>query len=902
MIRGQERLAKYTPMIQQYLSIKAQYPDAFLFFRLGDFYELFFDDAKKAAKELEITLTGRDGGGSERIPMCGVPFHSATSYIEKLIDRGYKVAICEQVENPATAKGVVKREVLRVITPGTIIEENMLHEQENNFLVVVSQAGSSYGLVATDLSTGESHLTEISQSSDFLFDEISTYAPKEVVVDQQCMQRGEFVQSLKTKIKAVVTPFASECWDEKQLMEQFPDYAKVCTTPVKKQVVALLYGYLQQTQKRSLSHISRLHAYDANQFMMLDDVARRNMELTANLKDGKKQGSLLWLLDRTVTAMGGRHLKKWLDKPLLSIPEIQQRQEAIAAFLDDLLLLEEISDDLKQVYDLERLAARVAYGNANARDLNALRRSLEVVPQLKEKLQQVLCSPLQQIGEKLDSCEDVAELIAKAIVEDPPVGIKEGGMIRAGYHVELDELREIQKNGKQWLAQLEQQEREATGIKSLKIGYNRVFGYYIEVTKANLRYLPEGKYIRKQTLTNSERFITTELKEKEQLILHSAEKSVELEYELFVKIREQVAAEVGRLQVLAEWLATLDVLHALAKVAHDHQYVRPRLHNGDSFVIEAGRHPVVEAVMEEGEFVANDLHFERDSRQILLITGPNMAGKSTYMRQVALISILAQIGSFVPAKQAELSIVDRIFTRIGAADDLVGGRSTFMVEMAETCQALKEATPNSLILLDEVGRGTSTYDGMALAHAIVEYIHDHVQAKTLFSTHYHELTQLEEKLERVVNVHAECVEKEGRVVFLHRIIPGGADRSYGIHVAELAGLPQPIIERAKVILQELESGQAEVALSSAEAGPNPSEPFDPMVQQSLFPDDEQLTLFDYLSPKKTEEPPAVAEPKVSQKERELVKEICEWDVMNQTPFETMQWVLALQKKARNLKI
>jgi DNA mismatch repair protein MutS len=796
------------------------------------------------------------------------------------------VAICEQVEDPSVAKGVVKREVVRVITPGTIIEENMLVEQENNFLLVITETEGSYALVASDLSTGECHLTEINHSLDFLLDEISTYAPKEVVLDQHLFHQQQLVQSLKMRIKAVVTPFSLENLDEEVLQQQFSRYTQICTTQVRKQGLALLYAYLKQTQKRSLGHLHRLQYYDAKQFMMLDDVARRNLELTLTLGEGKKRGSLLWMLDRTATAMGSRLLKKWLDKPLLSIPEIQQRQDIVAAFLEDFLFLEEMHDLLKQVYDLERLATRIAYGSANARDFNAVKRSLQVIPSLKELLKSSSCQHLQKIEKWLDDCHDICELIGQAIVDEPPITTKEGGIIREGFHQKLDEIREIQKNGKNWIAQLEQKERAATGIKSLKIGYNRVFGYYIEVTKSNLRNIPEGRYIRKQTLANAERFITPELKEKEQLILNASEKSVELEYDLFVQVRNHISREVQRIQSVAEWVASLDVLHAFAKVAKTYRYVRPIVHQQDHLLIEAGRHPVVEAVSEESSFVANDVKLNAQDRQILLITGPNMAGKSTYMRQVALITILAQIGSFVPADHAEIALVDRIFTRIGAADDLVGGRSTFMVEMVETCHALKEATPRSLILLDEVGRGTSTYDGMALAHAIVEYIHHHVQAKTLFSTHYHELTRLEEELTRVFNVHAECREEDGKVVFLHRIVPGGADRSYGIHVAELAGLPKEVTHRAREILQELESGQAEVAATSLAASSTT------LLQK---PEGTQLTLFDYLSQdevKKIEENPK------SSAEQEVLEAIRSCDLMNQTPLDTMQFLLKLQQKLK----
>ncbi len=873
---GRDRLAQYTPMMQQYLSIKAQYPDAFLFFRLGDFYEMFFEDAEKAAEELEITLTSRDGG-KERVPMCGVPYHSAHTYIEKLIEKGYKVAICEQVENPAAAKGVVKREVVRVITPGTIMEENMLVDQENNFLVALAGSSSSIALAAADLSTGECHVTELFGSVDFVLDEITSYQPKEVVIDEVLTKDKAFMDRLHARIKAVITPHGPHRTEEEMgqsLADQFPDFAQTCTTSLLKRVLGTLFSYLEETQKRSLRHLQRLRRYDARQYMMLDDAARRNLELTVTLSEGKKRGSLLWLLDRTATSMGSRLLKKWLDKPLLNIEAIKERQEVVRAFLQDYLLLDDVKDLLKQVYDLERLAARISFGSANARDLNSLKRSLQVIPQLKERLVLTSCPRLVELGERMDACPDVSELINRAIVEEPPVSVKEGGIIRDGYDPKLDEYRAVQKDGKSWITELEQKERKATGIKSLKVGYNRVFGYYIEVTKANLHLLPEGRYQRKQTLANAERFITPELKEREQLILTAAEKSVDLEYELFTGVRTRVSAEVGRLQSLAELVAELDVLHAFALVAREHNYVCPAIHNGDRLVIEAGRHPVVEAVTGEASFIANDAVLDGKKRQILLITGPNMAGKSTYMRQVALITVLGQIGSFVPAKKAEISIVDRIFTRIGAADDLIGGRSTFMVEMTETCHALKEATPRSLILLDEVGRGTSTYDGMALAQAIVEYIHDHIGAKTLFSTHYHELTELEDQLARLVNIHAQCIEKNGKVVFLHRMVPGGADRSYGIHVAELAGLPYPVIKRARALLSELEGREQPSTVSVS---------------------DGQLSLFDWNP---GQEQKTANQSGISEEEKEVLEEIRSFDLMNKTPFETMQFLFELKQKLK----
>jgi DNA mismatch repair protein MutS len=890
-------MSQYTPMMQQYLSIKAQYPDAFLFFRLGDFYEMFFSDAEKAAEELEITLTSRDGG-KERIPMCGVPYHSAHTYVEKLIEKGYKVAICEQVENPAAAKGVVKREVVRVITPGTIIEENMLVEQENNFLLALAGFGGTMALAAADLSTGECHVTELAGSLDWIIDEAASYEPKEVLLDEGLHGNDAFREALSGRCKCLVNPLTLEKLVEQELAEELPEqfanFHEVCTSEPLRRVLTMLFAYLKQTQKRTLGHLRRLRRYDAKQYMMLDEAARRNLELTRTLGEGKKRGSLLWLLDQTATAMGSRLLRKWLDKPLLNVSDIKRRQDTVAAFLSDFILLDEAREMLKQVYDLERLAARISFGSANARDLTNVKRSLSVIPHLRERLMRAGHDELAALGEQMDECQALRELIDHAIVDEPPVSVKEGGIMREGYHAELDQLRAIQKDGKSWIAQLEQQEREATGIKSLKIGYNRVFGYYIEVTKSNLQHVPE-RYQRKQTLANAERFVTPELKEREQLILNAAEKSVEMEYELFTEVRNQVAQEVTRLQHLAEKVAEIDVLQAFAIIAQKYRYVRPEVHQADRLHIKQGRHPVVEAATNVDDFVANDVTLDGDKRQILLITGPNMAGKSTYMRQVALITLMSQIGSYVPAEYAKVSIVDRIFTRIGAADDLIGGRSTFMVEMAETCHALREATSRSLILLDEVGRGTSTYDGMALAHAIVEYIHDHIGAKTLFSTHYHELTELERQLARLVNVHAQCIEKDGKVVFLHRIVPGGADKSYGIHVAELAGLPQPVIHRAKEILGELEG--------RFHASPEPAEP---------KPDDSaQLSLFDYVakttSPAKDEATNHVAETVtpgnsatttalLSDKEQEIIEALRQWDLMMKTPFECMQFLYELKQK------
>lgn len=850
-------------MMQQYLSIKAEYPDAFLFFRLGDFYEMFFDDARLAAKELEITLTSRDTG-KERTPMCGVPYHSAEMYIGRLIEKGYRVAICEQVEDPASAKGVVKREVVRVITPGTVVEEKMLTDQENNFLAAVTRRHGQFAVAASDLSTGEFYVTAISGDPQAVIDELAAYQPKEVVLDTE-LAEDAFKEELKLRLRTLITTPALPPQGEREraLTEHFPDSRSVLTTPVLEEVAGLLLGYLQTTQKRALSHMNRIQRYDANRFMVLDASARQTLELTRSLREGKKAGSLLGLLDQTATAMGSRLLKKWLDKPLLDVHKIEERQQVVQALMEEWILQDEIRDKLKEVYDLERLSARIAYGSANGRDLLALQRSLKAIPGLKQELIQTGNPALKQIAEEMDPLTELADRIEQSIAEEAPVTIREGNLIRDGYDEELDRLRMAKREGKDWIARLQQQEREKTGIKSLKIGFNKVFGYYIEVTKPNLRYLPEGRYQRKQTLANAERFVTPELKERERLILEAEERSVELEYQLFLQIRDRIAQEIPAIQHLADQVARLDVLHSFALVSGKYRYVRPEIKGDDRLRIEGGRHPVVEAAMGEGEFVANDSDMDGEHRQVLLITGPNMAGKSTYMRQVALITVMAQVGCFVPAKRAEIGIVDRIFTRIGAADDLVGGRSTFMVEMDETRLALAQATSRSLILLDEVGRGTSTYDGMALAQAIVEHIHHHVGAKTLFSTHYHELTRLEKELDRVLNLHARCVERDGKVVFLHRMEPGGADRSYGIHVAQLSGMPREVIQRAQGLLETLE-GQAETAGAH------------------------QLDLFSFGS----EQP---ADPV----EQEALRALREWDLMNRTPLETVQFLFEWQQKLKS---
>ncbi len=814
-------------MMKQYFSIKADYPDAFLFYRLGDFYELFFEDAQIVAKELELTLTSKNGKQAEHpIPMCGVPHHSAAIYIEQLIEKGFNVAICEQTEDPKATKGLVKREVIQVITPGTYMAS--LSEKENRYLVAISDVAGRFGIARGDVTTGESWLTTLS-SEEAVLREIEGLLPNEVIVEDERL--ADLLRQtgipLSIQVDKRNSPLAQGAKDEAQ-----------------RSAFELLFAYLTKTQKRSLDHLQPAVAYEVEQHMQLDANTARNLELFRSARSGERKGSLLSLLDETTTAMGGRLLKRWLEQPLYTEQGIRERQDAVENLVDDFMLRDQLQEELKRVYDIERLVAKVGYGTANARDLVQLRDTLERMPSVRSLLQTVKADRLHQIEQNLDSFETLSEQLRAALVDSTPISTKEGGMIRHGYSDELDELLEAKANGKSWIANLEQQERIATGIKSLKVGYNRVFGYYLEVTKANAKLLEEGRYERKQTLTNAERYITPELKEKEALILGAEEKSCTLEYDLFVALREEVKTYTKPLQQLAHSLSELDVLLALAVVAEKREYVRPV--TTSHVQIERGRHPVIETVLPRGEYVANDLSLD-DTRQMLLITGPNMSGKSTYMRQFALIAILHQIGSFVPAEAAELPLFDRIFTRIGAADDLVSGQSTFMVEMTETQQAVTEATSNSLILLDEIGRGTSTYDGMALAQAIVEYIASSIGAKTLFSTHYHELTVLEDSIPSLENVHVRAIERDGRVVFLHEVHPGRADKSYGIHVAELAELPNSLIDRARTILSELESEATKPALNEQSAPPQVEE----VSQLSLFESNdavrEQLLKLDLLA-------------------------------------------------------
>ncbi|MBQ9298357.1 MAG: DNA mismatch repair protein MutS [Clostridia bacterium] len=805
-----------SPMMKHYLETKNKYRDCFLFYRLGDFYEMFFDDAILASKELEITLTGKDCGLPERAPMCGIPFHAAETYTAKLIEKGYKVAICEQLEDPAKCKGIVKRDVIRVITPGTVIESNMLNEKENNYIMSIYQKGLYYGISVCDMTTGDFYASDIKETNNFqiLLDEIARYNPAEIITNDLFFGMQQEIAEIKERFEVYISRVDNELFseDSSELMKLFTFTDNFGNSIDKLEEKNLLIGsvnalleYLNNTQKVKLEHINTIKIYDINKYMALDINARRHLELTEKMRDKTKKGTLLWVLDRTSTSMGGRQLKRWISNPLLSVERINDRLHAVQELKDNLMLRDDIKEALKKVYDIERLIGKIAFGNANARDLISLKTSLSQLPEIKQILAQVSSGLLKALYDELDELEDVTKLIEISIVDEPPITITDGGIIKLGYNSDVDMYRKSTTEGKTWLVELEAKEKQETGIKNLKVSYNKVFGYYIEVTKSNLNLVPD-RYIRKQTLTNGERYITEELKELEQQILGAQDKVVDLEYNLFIEIRQKISKQIERIQQTANVISTLDVLVSFAEVASDLNYIMPIMDENGEIDIKDGRHPVIEKMLPKGEFVANDTYLNKDSDRFSIITGPNMAGKSTYMRQVALICIMAQIGSFVPASYAKIGIVDKVFTRVGASDDLSMGQSTFMVEMNEVATILKNATCNSLVVLDEIGRGTSTYDGLAIAWAVVEYMADKekVGCKTLFATHYHELTELEEKLEGVKNYSVAVKEKGEDVIFLRKIIPGGTDESYGIHVAKLAGVPRPITKRANEILRTLE--------------------------------------------------------------------------------------------------
>lgn len=849
-----------TPMMQQYLKIKEDHIDAFLFFRLGDFYELFHDDAIKAAAILEITLTSR----KDNIPMCGVPHHSAQGYIETLISKGYKVAICEQVEDPKHAKGVVKREVVRLVTPGTLIEGKAMQTKSNYFIASADLlASNEVAFAYLDVSTGDGFTTILSGDEKEVVQELLSIQAKELIVSEQMYV---LINDLSTIHDFTVSIEKEELTDE-AIQKYIPNHPKQTHQTVKR-----LLQYIQKTQKQSLLHIQPFTFQQRESFLAMDYHSKRNLELISSIRSGDQKGTLLWLLDETVTAMGGRKLKQWIHQPLANKQSIEARQEIVTSFLNDFMLREEIKEAFKEVYDLERLVGRIGFGSAGGRDLAQLRQSLSKVPIIKQLLSESEDMVLQKLGAALEDCEVIWRKLQEAISENPPIAVKDGGVINNGYHERLDQLRDASVNGKKWIAALEQREREITGAKNLKIGYNRIFGYYIELTKSYIHLADESRYVRKQTLANAERYITDELKEKESLILSAEDESLVLEYELFTQVREEIKTYIPLVQKLAKQISELDVFISFAQVAEDHRLTKPVFHDSNAMIINEGRHPVVEKMMNNQLYVPNDCVLTEETN-MLLITGPNMSGKSTFMRQIAITTVMAQIGCYVPAESAKLPIVDKIFTRIGAADDLAGGQSTFMIEMMESQHAIMNATNKSLLLFDEIGRGTSTYDGMSLAQAMMEYIHENIGANTLFSTHYHELTELEESLSKLRNVHVSATEKDGKVVFLHKLKDGPADKSYGIHVAELAQLPEQIISRAREILATFEDQE-----EKGESAVNVSQ-----TQLSFF--DEQ--------PKIRKELVTIPENKATDK---IMKKLKKVNISGTTPLEALQLLYELQKE------
>ena len=868
-------MAGVTPMMQQYLNMKAKYKDCILFFRLGDFYEMFFDDAKLVSHELELTLTGKDCGLEERAPMCGIPYHAANTYVEKLIEKGYKVAICEQMEDPALAKGLVKRDVIRIITPGTVNDPAMLDERANNFLLSVYFSGDKAGMAFVDVSTGEFFVYQVDHAEQTLADEVARISPIEIIAsdlvklhachvreDVAASEQSAAAYQYQNAAEALCRHFALQTIASLGLTEDYRLGA--CAA-------GALMRYLSDTQKNALEHITGLRIYQGSKTMLLDRNTRRNLELTESLRGRVKKGSLLWLMDKTSTAMGGRLLRSWIEQPLLSRDAINRRLDAVAEFAGQHVLTMTLAEELQGVYDVERLLSKVAYKNMNARDCLALCASLQKVPGIRGLLEKSESQAVRDIRDQLDPLEDMTALLARAIHPDAPIVITEGGIIANGYSPILDEYRAAATNGKQWILELEQKEREATGIKNLRIQYNKVFGYYIEVTRSYYELVPM-RYTRKQTLANCERYMTPELKEMEQKIVGAQEQSVRLELQLFNEIRDQIAAQISRIQRTATALKTLDALLSLARVAVSNHYVRPEITEDGSLDIVDGRHPVVEQTMQDGGFVPNDTHMNQDDQRMLIITGPNMAGKSTYMRQVALITLMAHIGSFVPAKEARIPIVDRIFTRVGASDDLASGQSTFMVEMSETAYILRNATARSLIILDEIGRGTSTFDGLSIAWAVVEYLCDKakVGAKTLFATHYHELSELEGHIDGVENYCISVKEHGEDVIFLRKIVRGGADKSFGIHVARLAGVPHPVLVRAHEIQARLEVSD----INQNTIGQN-------ILGEETKRANEQVDMFDYAK-------------------TELINELQSIDVMALTPMDAINKLFLLREKARKL--
>jgi len=884
-------MTKLTPMMEQYFEIKNDYKDCILFYRLGDFYEMFFDDALTASKELEITLTGKNCGQEERAPMCGIPFHSAENYILRLITKGYKVALCEQVSDPKQSKGLVKREVVKVITPGTILNTEKIEQNKNNYIMCMDCKKGKIGISVVDITTGEFLTTEFNDKSKIM-DEIAKYSPVELIY-------SEYFEEEIENIKARFNTFSNKCaewnFDYEVCYNKLCDHFKVISLDghglneyfAGITAAGALLNYLYETQKRDLNHISKIKPYLINDFMMLDISSRRNLELIETLREKNRQGSLLWVLDKTKTAMGGRMLRKWLEQPLLNKTEINKRLNGVEEFLNAIIVREELKELFNGIYDIERLIGKISYGNANARDLIALKNSITLLPDIKNILANCSAIYQKEIYEDFDTLEDISKLIEESINEEPPITLREGKLIKIGYDKEVDKLREASINGKTWIAELEQKEKEITGIKNLKIKYNKVFGYYLEITNSQLNLAPE-RYIRKQTLSNCERYIIPELKEIEETIIGAEEKLIVIENEIFIQVRNSIAKNVLRVQKVASHIASLDAIRSLAEVAEKQNYVKPSICMDGKIDIIDGRHPVVEQMIGNGQFIANDIYLDNNDQRLSIITGPNMAGKSTYMRQVALIVLMAQIGSFVPAKTATISIVDRIFTRVGASDDLASGQSTFMVEMTEVSNILHNATKDSLLILDEIGRGTSTFDGLSIAWAVVEYISNKniIGAKTLFATHYHELTELEGKIEGVQNYCVTIKENNDDIIFLRKIKRGGADHSYGIEVGKLAGLPTVVVDRAKEILEELK--QSDITLKASEI----------KVNKEIIDNNEEVIQVNEDVIQNNEE---IFEMNFNNNiDNEVILKLKEINILDMNPIEAMQKLFELQKIAKKL--
>ncbi len=878
-------MGSYTPMMQQYLEIKKEYSGYILFYRLGDFYEMFFEDAIQVSKELELTLTGKNCGVGERAPMCGVPYHSVEGYLNKLVKRGYKIAVCEQVEDPKAAKGIVKREVIRIVTPGTNTDTQALEETRNNYIMCIVYLADKYGVSIADGSTGDYYVTEVDTERKLL-DEMNKYNPAELICNEAFFMSGIDLDDIKNRLNVCVSALESWYFGEDTAVTALKEHFKIqnlagigledfaCGSIA----AGALLKYLYETQKNSLSHMSAIHPYVTGKFMVLDSSTRRNLELTETLREKSKRGSLLWVLDKTKTAMGARMMRSFLEQPLIEKAEISRRLDAVEELKEHMITREELREYLNAVYDLERLITRIACQTANPKDLLALKNSIQMLPPVKSLLSEFSCEMLLEIAEEIDPLEDIFDLISSGIDEDAPILVHDGGIIKSGYDEEVDRLKRARTESKTWLAQLEAAERENTGIKNLKIKYNKVFGYYLEVTNSYKHLVPDS-YTRKQTLANAERYITPKLKELEDDILGAEDKLTVLEYELFRRIRETIAAEVVRIQKTAKAIAGLDVFASFACVAEQNQFCRPKLNHKGTIDIKGGRHPVVEKMIQNEMFIKNDTFLDNGRQRISIITGPNMAGKSTYMRQTALIVLMAQIGSFIPADSANIGIVDRIFTRVGASDDLASGQSTFMVEMTEVANILRNATSNSLLILDEIGRGTSTFDGLSIAWAVVEHISNPklLGAKTLFATHYHELTELEGKLDNVSNYCIAVKEKGDDVVFLRKIVKGGADKSYGIQVAKLAGLPESVLARAKEIVNELSDLDLSDIAKNIQVGAPAKKKKTVLDEVDLT----QMSLFDTV------------------KDDDIIAEIRELDIGNLTPIEAMNKLFELQNKIKN---